>query len=108
MQRKHGCPSGPRGYVKAVMCSHSRVRVPLRAFLLSFFSFSCTEVYGIESHREEACFSFALFLKQLLGDLTFCVDPDCMQPNTKIPIVLGNSITNEDKERLLLRCIFRV
>ena len=48
------------------------------------------------------------FLKQLLGDLTFCVDPDCMQPNTKIPIVLGNSITNEDKERLLLRCIFRV
>ena len=29
---KHGCPSGPRGYVKAVMCSHSRVRVPLRAF----------------------------------------------------------------------------
>ena len=28
----HGCPSGPRGYVKAVMCSHSRVRVPLRAF----------------------------------------------------------------------------
>ena len=32
---EHGCPSGPRGYVKAVMCSHSRVRVPLRAFFLS-------------------------------------------------------------------------
>ena len=32
---KHGCPSGPRGYVKAVMCSHSRVRVPLRAFFFS-------------------------------------------------------------------------
>ena len=31
---KHGCPSGPRGYVKAVMCSHSRVRVPLRAFFV--------------------------------------------------------------------------
>ena len=32
----HGCPSGPRGYVKAVMCSHSRVRVPLRAFSFPF------------------------------------------------------------------------
>ena len=29
-----------------------------------------------------------------------------MQPNTKIPIVLGNSISNEDKERLLLRYSF--
>ena len=38
----HGCPSGPRGYVKAVMCSHSRVRVPLRAF---FFSCSQTRRY---------------------------------------------------------------
>ena len=34
-ESEHGCPSGPRGYVKAVMCSHSRVRVPLRAFFLS-------------------------------------------------------------------------
>ena len=33
---KHGCPSGPRGYVKAVMCSHSWVRVPLRAFLILY------------------------------------------------------------------------
>ena len=36
-ETKHGCPSGPRGYVKAVMCSHSRVRVPLRAFLFVLF-----------------------------------------------------------------------
>ena len=31
-----------------------------------------------------------------------------MQPKKKIPIVLGNSITNEDKERLLLRCTFHI
>ena len=40
---KHGCPSGPRGYVKAVMCSHSRVRVPLRAFFFSCFTESMTK-----------------------------------------------------------------
>ena len=53
------------------MCSHSRVRVPLRAFLfLSRF------------------FSLA------------------MEPKTQYPILLGESIKEEDKQKLLLRCLF--
>ena len=69
---KHGCPSGPRGYVKAVMCSHSRVRVPLRAFL---FLLSVTENESGEQgwRADSAVLSFharrASFLSSLVFDL---------------------------------------
>ena len=54
---KHGCPSGPRGYVKAVMCSHSRVRVPLRAFFLferEHFSISFVLITAPLSERDQS------------------------------------------------------
>ena len=35
---KRVCPSGPRGHVQVVMCSHSWVRIPQHATIL-FFSF---------------------------------------------------------------------
>ena len=50
-RNKHGCPSGPRGYVKAVMCSHSRVRVPLRAFFYPRGSISLFHSFSSQFHH---------------------------------------------------------